>query len=220
MKIIAISDIHNNYSVIGNLGNELAKTDIIIIAGDITHFGSGKDAEKIINEIEKYNKKIFAVSGNCDKSEIEKYLKEKNISVHKEIKNIPEFDINILGFGGSLTTPVPTPNTCSEDEYKKYLETIDITPDIFVSHQPPIDTIADMIPNGKHVGSFSLREFIDTKQPALYICGHIHESIGKEYYGKTLVVNPGPLKDGFYALIKRNASNEFSAELKNILSSR
>jgi len=214
MKIIAISDIHDKYSLIKNIEKELSEANMIIIAGDITHFGSNKDAKKIIAEIEKYNKNIFAVSGNCDKKRVEEYLKEKNISLHREIKNVPTFNLNISGLGGSITTPIPTPNTYSEDECKEYLGSIETTPDIFVSHQPPLNTIADIVPNGKHVGSFSAREFIDKKQPALYICGHIHESIGKEYYGKTLVVNPGPFKDGFYAVITYNDKGEFAVELK------
>jgi Icc-related predicted phosphoesterase len=213
VKIIAISDIHNNYSGIKELGKELSEADIIIIAGDITHFGSDKDAKKIIDELEKYNKKIFAVSGNCDKSKVEEYLTEKNISLHKKARTIPEFNLNILGHGGSVTTPVPTPNTCSEEEYKKYLDTIEITPDIFVVHQPPLDTIADIVPGGKHVGSSAVREFIYKKQPAVCICGHIHESRGNGYYGKTLVVNPGPFKDGFYTVITRNDAGRFLAEL-------
>ena len=211
MKIIAISDIHNNYSAIKDLEKEFASADMIIISGDITHFGSDNDAEKIICELEKLNKNIFAVSGNCDKNGVEEYLKEKNFSLHKEAKNIS--GLSIIGFGGSITTPVPTPNTCSEAEYKKYLDSIEIAPDIFVAHQPPYDTVADIVPGGKHVGSSSVREFLDKKQPGLFICGHIHESIGKEYYGKTLIVNPGPFKDGCYAVITRNDKGEFSAEL-------
>jgi len=214
MKIIAISDIHNNYSAVKDLEKELSEADMIIISGDITHFGSDTDAKKIIAEIEKCNKNIFAVSGNCDRGRVEEYLKEKNISLHKETKNIPDFNLTISGFGGSVTTPVPTPNTCSEDEFKKHLESIATAPDIFVSHQPPLNTIADIVPGGKHVGSFSVRDFIEKKQPALYLCGHIHESVGKEYYGKTLVINPGPFKDGFYAVVTQNDKGEFSAELR------
>ncbi|MCL2294224.1 MAG: metallophosphoesterase family protein [Spirochaetes bacterium] len=211
MKIVALSDIHNNCSAIKDLENELSSADMVLIAGDITHFSSGKDAEKIIEEIEKYNKNIFAVAGNCDTKDVGEYLEEKNISVHKETKNLLEMNLSIAGLSGSLRTPVPTLNNYTEEECRKYLETM--KPDIFVSHQPPFDTVADIVPGGKHVGSISIREFIDEKQPALCVFGHIHESRGKEYYGKTLVVNPGPFKDGFYAVITRNGAGEFSAEL-------
>jgi len=213
MRIIVVSDIHNNLSMIKNLEKELTEADFVIIGGDITHFGTDEDAKIIIDEFEKYNKKIFAIAGNCDKSKVEGYLKEKNISMHKKLKNIPEQNLNIYGFGGAVTTLVPTPNTYSEKDCKKHFESIETTPDIFVCHQPPLNTIADMISNGKHVGSFSVREYIDKKQPALFICGHIHESAGKEYYGKTLVINPGPFRDGHYAVITRNDKGEFFAKL-------
>ncbi len=213
MKIIAISDIHNNYSALKNLEQEFSEADLVIIAGDITHFGTDKDAKKIIEEFEKYNKKIFAISGNCDNLTVEQYLESRGISLHNKIKNIFELNLSITGFGGSIATPIGTPNTYTEDDYKKYFASIEIKPDILVVHQPPFNTIADIIPGGRHVGSNAVREFIDKKQPGVCICGHIHESRGKEYYGKTLVVNPGPFKNRFYAIITGNDKGEFSAEL-------
>jgi len=43
----------------------------------------------------------------------------------------------------------------------------------------------------KHVGSVAVRKAIEQYQPLLTLHGHIHESEGFHYIGKTLSVNPG-----------------------------
>jgi Icc-related predicted phosphoesterase len=48
------------------------------------------------------------------------------------------------------------------------------------------------------VGSIAVRTFIEEKQPLLCVTGHIHESKGQDYIGRTLVLNPGMMKDGGY----------------------
>ena len=46
----------------------------------------------------------------------------------------------------------------------------------------------------------ALRDFIEKTQPALVLCGHIHEGRGIEQFGRTTVVNCGLAASGFYAL--------------------
>jgi Icc-related predicted phosphoesterase len=53
----------------------------------------------------------------------------------------------------------------------------------------------------KHAGSKSLRRFIETIQPRLVVCGHIHESAGIDTIGGTRLVNPGPFRHGNYTRI-------------------
>jgi Icc-related predicted phosphoesterase len=47
-----------------------------------------------------------------------------------------------------------------------------------------------------------VREFIEEQQPELCLCGHIHESRAEDRIGKTHVINPGPLKEGGYVLLR------------------
>ncbi|MBW1829605.1 MAG: metallophosphoesterase [Deltaproteobacteria bacterium] len=78
-------------------------------------------------------------------------------------------------------------------------ESID-RPFIFVSHSPPYDTSLDVLYNGMHAGSVSIRAFIEKwSQKGRLIAsfhGHIHESparsgsISTEIDG-TLCINPG-----------------------------
>ena len=72
---------------------------------------------------------------------------------------------------------------------------------ILVSHTPPADTVVDRTGSGLHVGSRAVRQFIERVQPDLCLTGHIHEARGTDTLGRTLVVNPGELAAGGYAVI-------------------
>lgn len=80
---------------------------------------------------------------------------------------------------------------------------------IFLLHNVPYnckldkvrDSNADKLVYGKHLGSKLNRRIIDKYQPALVICGHMHENQGKCKIGQTLVVNTGAALDGKCAII-------------------
>ena len=63
-------------------------------------------------------------------------------------------------------------------------------------HAPPYNTKLDVIASGTHVGSKSVREFIEKEQPFLTLHGHIHESpkmsgSWKDKIGNTTCINVG-----------------------------
>jgi len=47
-----------------------------------------------------------------------------------------------------------------------------------------------------------VRAFVDRAQPELVLCGHIHESRAIDLLGHSLVVNPGPVSAGHYAVVE------------------
>jgi uncharacterized protein len=73
-------------------------------------------------------------------------------------------------------------------------------PRIMVLHTPPIGKVVD-IDNGGHKGSQVVNELIHTFRPKLAVCGHAHDAQGQETIADTLVVNPGALKEGNYAIV-------------------
>jgi len=73
---------------------------------------------------------------------------------------------------------------------------------ILVSHTPPYNTNTDVIESGQHVGSKAIREFIERHQPEICLTGHIHESRNIDRIGKTLILNPGMLSDGYILVYK------------------
>jgi Icc-related predicted phosphoesterase len=67
---------------------------------------------------------------------------------------------------------------------------------IFLMHAPPFNTGLDVIAGNQHVGSRSIRSFIERTQPRVSLHGHIHEApqLSGQYLdriGKTPCLNPG-----------------------------
>ena len=123
-----------------------------------------------------------------------------------------------MGLGGSNYTPFNTPYEFSEQELASFLvsgfdQLGDVQDFILVYHTPPVQTSADRLLNGNHVGSRAVRSFIEERQPLLCLTGHIHESRGEDHIGRTLVLNPGMLKDGGYIEVHYQ-NGDFSAALR------
>ena len=202
MIIVALPDIHGEVSRVGEISAELAEADVVLLVGDITHFGGEREAHQVVDSIRSVNPRILAVSGNCDYPDVEDYLIKEGLSIHR--RSVVLDGVGFVGVGGSLTCPGRTPNEASEDDFEQYLteavsELPPNVPLILVAHQPPFETVNDMTNIGKHVGSRSLRGFIERYQPLICFTGHIHEGIGVDAIGETKIVNPGPFRNGQYA---------------------
>ncbi len=210
MKILAMGDIHGQCQKIFNYLQQ-NKLDLIILTGDITHFGPSKLGEEILNEICISNVPTLAIPGNCDPTCIYGEIEDSNaINIHN--KSIIIKNIGICGFGGSNVTPFDTPLEFAEVQIYHELKTLmkqieDQEIQILVTHAPPHNTKADILPSGEHVGSESIRKIIEEFQPSLNICGHIHEAKAIDKIGKTIVVNPGETSHGFASIIDITETN-------------
>ncbi|MGC9516582.1 MAG: metallophosphoesterase [Methanomicrobiales archaeon] len=211
MKILAISDLHGkDYQIVADYIKE-NPVDLIVVAGDITHFGPVELAEDILNELCSCKVPVLAVPGNCDPPEI--YSKIENsqaINIHG--KNLTVKNIGICGFGGSNPTPFNTPLEFDELEIHKELDKImantkghEIT--LLVTHAPPYGTEVDKLASGDYAGSKSIRKIIEKYKPDINICGHIHEAKSIDKIGNTILVNPGELSEGFASLINITETN-------------
>lgn len=218
MQILQLSDIHGAEFLIDEIGSDLEQADIIALAGDITHFGGREAVGAIVEKISHYNTNIMAVAGNCDYPEVDDYLEEKGLSLHRKVIGFGEFDW--AGISGSLPCPGSTPNEFSEEEFARWLETLqkDLrqAPVILLIHQPPLETKNDALPDGTHVGSQALRAFIEKTSPLLCMTAHIHEGIGIDNIKNCKIVNPGPFRTGKYALIDISGENSVKIQLKQI----
>ena len=216
MRIIAFGDIHMNAGAFAGIQG-IQTADYIIVTGDITNFGYRSDAEKMINKLLAVNANIFAVAGNLDQPDVAHYLEEMDMSLHG--RGIFIDDLGLVGLGGSNYTPFNTPYEFSEEELAGFLakgiSQIGESKDhILVSHPPPYKTATDKLSNGNHVGSTAVRNYIELHQPFLCLTGHIHESRGQDSIGRTLIINPGMIKDGGYIEIL-SKNGRISASLKS-----
>jgi uncharacterized protein len=202
MILIGLADLHGILPPLNHLSYILKPADVVLLVGDLTNFGREPEAESVVLPILERSVFVVAVSGNCDYSGVDAYLNKKKISLHGRGKVVS--GIGFVGLGGSLITPFGTPNEYTEEEISCTLQKAvsdipDKTPLILASHQPPIQTSCDKISSGAHVGSHSVRKFIEIHQPLICFTGHIHESTGMDKIGKTRIINPGQLGRGGYS---------------------
>ncbi|HOD52342.1 MAG TPA: metallophosphoesterase [Candidatus Hydrogenedentes bacterium] len=204
MLILTLSDIHGNMRAMARTSGRFAAADVVLLAGDITHFGGSNVARGIIAAIRaETDAFVLGVTGNCDLPEVAQYLAEEDILCEQTCRVLDS--VAFAGFGGSLPCPGGTPNEKSETDFWKELSTATGQiprehPLILLGHQPPFGTVADCTTDGRHVGSRSVRQFIEETRPLVCFCGHIHEGRGTDVVGAAELVNPGPFRDGFYAL--------------------
>ena len=60
--------------------------------------------------------------------------------------------------------------------------------DVVVSHGPPFGNL-DLTDAGQRIGSRSAVSYILTRQPQVFVCGHIHEAAGEARLRETQIVN-------------------------------
>ena len=204
MIIVALTDLHGSTDHLSTATTDLAAADLVLLCGDITHFGHRADAARVIEAVRTYNQRILAVAGNCDHPDVADSLLEEDIDLHR--RHLMVGGIAFAGLGGALPGPGWSPNQYSETEARRMLDEIAIglppdVPSVLVSHQPPFDTATDLVRVGHHVGSEAVLGFIRHQQPLYCFTGHIHESRGVDAVGLTTVINPGPFRHGHYAVV-------------------
>ncbi len=197
MKLLAISDLHGDYSHVEAIRNKAGDFDAVVISGDITNFGPDEHAYKLL---EMFNEPVMTVPGNCDNISLLKILGEKSISLHNSSHTIGK--LTFVGLGGSNPTPFNTPFELSEKKIGELIGTLlsklnTNNKIILISHAPPMNTTDRL--SGGNVGSEALERFLGRFD--LVMCGHIHEARGEVMVKGTLVVNSGQGSKGQAAII-------------------
>ena len=195
MRLMALADIHGVIECIPLLADAAKDCDAVILAGDITDFGGADQARSVLSALDAFEKPLLGVSGNCDPPQVDDFLKQQGGGlIHAAV------EINGLVFVGfsyeaSMGTVVPNEPILQGPSQK---------PMVLVTHQPAWGTTVDLQASTRHKGSPLVRSFIEDHQPILAVSGHIHEACGTDQIGSTLLVNPGPFRNGRYAIIDIN----------------
>jgi len=209
MKIIAGTDFHGSRSAFENfaVNSKRHEVDLAVICGDITNFGTVEQAKNLLTMLAEINIPTIFVPGNCDPPSLVDLNLNGLTCIHGKL--YVNSDLAFIGLGGGTVSPFNTFFEMREEEIAKILrrcaenlrENVRKVNLIFVSHTPPKNTRLDRTFMGVHAGSTSVRRFIEENRPLLTLCGHIHEARGVDRVGDTLVVNPGPAKQGNYAIV-------------------
>ncbi|MGD8505376.1 MAG: metallophosphoesterase family protein [Candidatus Bathyarchaeota archaeon] len=199
MRILVVSDFHGSIEASRKAASkaEQIHADVAVIAGDVTHFGSVQNAKELLLSLVELKLPVFFVPGNCDSPSLATINLKGARCIHGSCET---YDNGMfVGVGGCPNTPFNTPFEMTEDEIMNVLnrsfEQVQLKSWlIMVSHTPPKDTKLDAAFIGEHVGSSSVRQYIEDKQPSIVFCGHIHEARGIDHIGNTVIVNPGPAR--------------------------
>jgi len=151
--------------------------------------------------------RVFMAPGNDDPLDIDKIVHSSKTIVNCDGRMVEFNGYEMITTSYSNPTPWDTPRECSEEDLAKRIDALvpqikDMSKGIFNFHVPPYGTALDLAPYlskdmrqsaGQmiHVGSKSVAAAISKYQPFLGLHGHIHESKGVQYMGKTFVCNPG-----------------------------
>lgn len=205
MKLLVVSDFHGSIEAAHKTAAKAKKTeaDVIIVCGDITHFGSVEHAEQILAPLTAMEMPVLFVPGNCDPSQLAEAKIKGAVNLHEQCHRLD--NVSFMGLGAApssrfyswfemsegkiLNTLVQTADRCSENGSL-----------VVVSHTPPKGTKVDRAFSKIHAGSASLRTFIESRKPSIVFCGHIHEARGVDRIGDTIIVNPGPVRHGSCAI--------------------
>jgi Icc-related predicted phosphoesterase len=158
------------------------------------------------------NVQFFMLHGNDDDPKCGELISASRYVKNPE-KRVVDLDgvHEMISSGASNITPWKTHGEYPEDELEKMLESMisevkNPRNCVLNLHVPPYNSGLDSAPKLNEefqpvlvagepmhipVGSTAVRRIIEKYQPALGLFGHIHESGGETFIGKTLCVNPG-----------------------------
>jgi len=220
MRLLALSDVHGDVRHIADIVSSAGEVDLVLVAGDLTEFGGAAELDAVLAAFGELRLKFVAVPGNCDRKAARERLMDLSLSADGTL--VERGGVLTAGVGGGALRTGLTPYERGEEELAAAMRsaiearvgsTLAGLPLVALSHQPPKDSGADER-RGAAVGSAELRAILDSVRPLLWVCGHIHESPCARRIGASLVVNPGPAKDGKYALarLERDATGTWTAE--------
>ena len=209
MKLLLISDLHGHLDNLQKLEGEIKGADAVLFAGDFSKFQKPETGLPCAEKMRELCPNLFAVLGNCDEPELLESIEKLDISAQRSLASFE--GLVIAGSGGGSKFTGETPNERDEDDLQADFDVIKNSGLdeegqwgnlILISHNPPKAQGVDSPAANVHAGSQIFADFIAKTKPLAVLCGHIHEGCGVESIGDTVVVNPGPLCEGNYAVME------------------
>ncbi len=190
MRILHVTDVHCRLDNLEAILEAEQGYDIIAVTGDIC---CDSRLRRILGG---RGARVYAVTGNMDDTHIARllsdygWLLDGRVAVHG--------DYVFAGIGGLQ----PLQNI---EAVKRLLEQHGLVGGgrvlIVLAHHP-VHGKLDTTFMGTHAGLYETRRLVEELHPRLYMHGHIHEARGVDRLGETILVNPGPAANGYYALIE------------------
>lgn len=194
MKILAAGDIHGDTGLAEKLAKkaEDEQVDLVILCGDLTFFE--QSTENILGHFAKREQKVLLVPGNHETFATADFMAElygmKNIHGY----SVKYHDVGLFGCGGANIGMFQLDEDEIYETLNKGFEKIRyLNKKIMVTHVHPTGTKMEKFTN-IFPGSKGIRKAIDSFQPDIMLCSHVHEAEGiEEMIGNTKVINVGKL---------------------------
>lgn len=157
MKILHLSDTHNQHLLLNNL----PLADVVVHSGDITRDGTKEEVKDFVEWYEAlpYRYKLF-VAGNHDKALFEiKHLTLSQNAYFLQDESVTIDGIKFFGLG-----------------YKHSEKIIPKDTDVLITHEPPTGILDTAGP--KLLGNDLLRDKVIKIRPKCHLFGHAHGSNG------------------------------------------
>ncbi len=190
VRIFAAGDFHGDKTTAQYLAQRAVNehADLIILNGDIVE---EDNTEGVMYHFIKTGKPVFLVPGNHDWFATD-FLAAQYNAINLHGKSIQKGTVGIFGCGGTNAGINMLTEKEIYDTVKQTHEQIRrAQKKLLVTHIHPAGTLMESFSQFVK-GSLGLRKAIETTQPDIVICGHVHEAEGiEEKLGNTLVVNVG-----------------------------
>ncbi len=167
------------------------------MAGDI---GGVFSQKKAADQMAALPVPVLAVRGNSDRRRAEKILWRRPEVASLHFTKVMMGGLCLAGISGTVLLPFESRLRFRERSFQKRIGSFFQGVQVMVVHVPPRG-VRDQVLGRFHAGSAVLREMVLRFQPAVVICGHIHECAGAAYLGETLVVNCSIGRTGAGALV-------------------
>lgn len=181
------------------------------------------------DDIVDFNKKIIQSQPNWERKNRLANILKKYKNIHRFDYSYAKFGACVfIGMRGHSA-----PGKAGSKAFRKYKKILDKlfkkfrkenreNKIIFVSHNIAYHTKLDKIKKkflkevkkghygksnrklSRHYGSKMAKKIVDQYHPLLALGGHIHEGMGKQKLGRTMLVNPGSAHEGKAAIIELN----------------
>lgn len=211
VRLYAVADLHGRVTRLDLVAATAARLqpDAILVAGDVTRW---LDPDPVVARLARLPAPVLVIRGNTDAPVVGRLLDHHAATTHLHLRAARIAGVRIVGVSGTLPLPFATRVGWREADILARLEPLVGTDTVLVAHPPPRGTLDEAF-DSLHAGSAGLRDLVLRREPAVLVCGHIHERRGVAMLGRTLVVNCSVGSGGAGALVEIDAAGRPRAEL-------
>lgn len=191
MRLLAFSDLHRDVGQARQLVQMSTDADAVVGVGDYASVHEGLD--QMIDVLSAIETPTVLVPGNNETTEaLRDAASGWNAATVLHGSGTDVDGIAFFGLGAGVpTTPWDWSFDLTDAEASEMLAGCPAGC-VLVVHSPPHGH-CDQSGAGEHLGSEAILHAIESKQPRVALCGHIHESWGAESrVGETRILNLGP----------------------------